>query len=121
LARGGHLLRLSFGGCWAGALVHAAAGHPLAGAVPLSLYLLDALAAASGWLCGNLFVTDRLRRGARGCLPLLTWWLGPMGALYLLFTLGPAPARVAAPLAPLWAYAIFTLFFLVPVSFRRAR
>jgi hypothetical protein len=112
------LLLTLFGGCWIGSMAHGAAGFPFAGALPLDLYVLDGLAAAAGWLCGNLYVNRRRATGRRGAL-LLVYLVGPTGPLYLLFTLASSQIRQLAPLAPLWAFAIFALFFLVPVSFRR--
>jgi len=112
------LLLTLFGGCWIGAMAHGAADFPWAGALPLDLYALDGLAAATGWLCGNLYVNRRRAGQGRGAL-LLAYLVGPTGPLYLLFALASPRIREAAPLAPLWAFGIFALFFLVPVSFRR--
>jgi len=99
-------------------MLHGAIGFPWAGRAPVGLYALDGVAAAGGWLCGNLFVSARRSGGRRGTL-LLVYLIGPSGPLYLLFTLAPLEMQTIVPLAPLWAFAVFVLFFLVPVSFRR--
>lgn len=99
-------------------MLHGALGLPWAGKAPVGLYLLDGVAAAGGWLCGNLFVSARRAGGRRGPL-LLVYLIGPGGPLYWLFTLAPSEVQRTVPLAPLWAFAVFVLFFLVPVSFRR--
>ena len=109
-----------FGLAWLTALAQRVAGYPLAGAAPLDLYGFYTVAAAAGWLAGNLLVTRRAgrpRRERRLLLPV--YLLGPLGPLYLLHTLGPAPVRELVPLAPLWAFGVFVVFFFVPVSLRR--
>ena len=110
-----------FVGAWCVALLSVAAGLPFAGVAPLSLYQLYGIAAAAGWLGGNLYV-QRARR-----LPplirrrvLLIYLLGPPSVVYLLRTMAPAEEQVAAPLAGLWAFGVLAIFFMVPVSLRRA-
>ena len=106
---------------WCLALLSVAAGLPLAGQAPLSLYQLYGIAAAAGWLGGNVYV-QRVRR-----LPpairrrvLLIYLLGPPSVIYLLRTMAPAAEQAAVPLAGVWAFGVIVLFFLVPVSLRRS-
>ena len=106
---------------WCLALLSVATGLPLAGLAPLSLYQLYGVAAAAGWLGGNLYVQRA------GKLPpvirrrvLLIYLLGPPSVVYLLRTMAPAEEQAAAPLAGLWAFGVLTIFFMVPVSLRRA-
>jgi hypothetical protein len=110
-----------FVAAWCLALLSVATGLPLAGLVPLSLYQLYGVAAGAGWLGGNLYVqrARKLPRAIRRRV-LLIYLLGPPSVIYLLRTMAPAEAQRAAPLAGLWAFAVLTIFFMVPVSLRRA-
>ncbi len=105
---------------WAVALVSVAIGLPLAGSLPLTLYQLYGIAAALGWLHGNVYVqrARSLPRPLKRRL-LLIYLLGPPSLVYLLRTMAPAEEQAAAPLAGIWAFAVLTIFFLVPVTFRR--
>ena len=107
---------------WCLGLLSVAAGLPLAGLAPLSLYQFYGIAAAAGWLGGNLYVqrAGPLPKPIRRRL-LLVYLLGPPGLVYLLRTMAPAEQQAAAPLAGLWAFAVLVIFFLVPVSLRRPR
>ncbi|MEZ5331194.1 MAG: hypothetical protein R2991_03880 [Thermoanaerobaculia bacterium] len=72
-----------------------------------------------GWLAGNGFVL-RTRRLSGSRRPYwMAYVLAPPGFFFLLWTLGPQAVRSTAPLAPLWAWGVFLVLFLVPVSFRR--
>ena len=77
---------------WCVALLSVATGLPLAGLAPLSLYQLYGVAAAAGWLGGNLYV-----RRARKLPPmlrrrvLLIYLMGPPSMVYLLRTMGWDP------------------------------
>jgi hypothetical protein len=95
------------------------------GALPLSLYAYFGLAAALGWLAGNVYVARR--RGLRKRLKapaavqaarhlLVIYLLGPPAVLYLLRALAPSVVQAAAPLVPLWAFGVYGVFFLVPVT-----
>lgn len=104
-------------GCWTLALAHFSGVISLAGRLPLSLYALYSTAAASGWLFGNVYARRRHR------LPsplkrrvLLLYYLGPPGMLYLLRALAPAREQLEAPLVPLLAIGVYTVFFLVPLT-----
>jgi hypothetical protein len=48
---------------------------------------------------------------------LMLYLFGPPSILYLLRALAPHPQQAAAPLVPLYAFLVFAIFFLVPVSF----
>ena len=106
---------------WCLALLSVAAGLPLAGLAPLSLYQLYGIAAAAGWLGGNLYVqrARKLPRPIRRRL-LLIYLLGPPSVVYLLRTMAPADQQEAAPLAGIWAFGVLTIFFMVPVTLRRS-
>jgi hypothetical protein len=95
---------------WSGAV-------DLRGRVQLGLYPLYILAAAAGWLCGNVFVARR-RRGAAVAWMLAVYYLGPLAPLVLLWGMAPAAHQQAAPLVPLLATGVFTVFFLVPWTLR---
>lgn len=117
--------------CWLGFCAHALAGYPLAGTLRLSLFHLYGLAASGGWLLGNLEVhrerrLERANLGARDPLPRVTrrrlFYLNlfaPVGVLFLVWSLAPQTNRVDFPMAPIYAAAMFVLFFLVPVSLKR--
>jgi hypothetical protein len=49
----------------------------------------------------------------------MAYLVPPAGLFILLWTLAPAAVRTAAPLAPVWAWGVFLVLFLVPVTFRR--
>lgn len=107
--------------CWVAFFALGAAGYPLAGTLPISLYHLYTLAVFSGWLVGNVIVArsaDQSRSVRRKLLA--AFLLCPGGFFYLLWALAPGALRSAVPFAPLYAAIIFAIFFLVPVSFRRA-
>jgi hypothetical protein len=106
-----------FSACWIVALLELFGALRLAGGWPLSLYGLYGTGAFLGWVAGNVWV-QRRRRVAR---PLARWLLmvylfGPPSLLYLLRALAPAEHRAAAPLVPLYAFVVYAIFFLVPVS-----
>ena len=103
-----------FGAAWAVSLLHLVGVLPLAAAVPLSLYGYYAFAAAAGWLAGNVFVLRRRRIGGRGLL-LVLYLFGPPSLVYLLRALAPPEHHQLAPLAPLWAFGVYGVFFLVPI------
>ncbi len=107
--------------CWLLFFSLAVAGYPLAGMLRLGLYPLYGLAVFLGWLLGNVVV----HRSSAHAPPVrrrlvLAFLLCPGGLFYLLWSLAPDVTREAAPFAPLYAAAIFAIFFLVPVSFRKS-
>lgn len=105
-----------FGAAWVVSVLHLAGLLPLAGAFALSLYAYYAFAAGAGWLAGNVFVLRRRRGGGRGLL-LILYFFGPPSLVYLLRALAPPEHQQAAPLAPLWAFGVYGVFFLVPIVF----
>ena len=107
--------------CWVAFFALGAAGYPLAGVLPISLYQLYSLAVFSGWVVGNVIVARSSGRPRTVRRKLLAGFLlCPGGLFYLLWALAPGGLRMAVPFAPLYAAIIFAIFFLVPVSFRRA-
>lgn len=89
----------------------------LAGMLPLTLYGLYTVAVAFGWLFGNIYVRRR-----RGLPPpvryrlLVLYVLGPPGILNLLRYMSPLELQRAAPFVPLYAFCVFVILFLVPVT-----
>lgn len=89
----------------------------LAGMLPLTLYGLYSVAVAFGWLFGNIYVRRR-----RGLPPpvrrrlLILYLIGPAGILYLLRYMSPLDLQRAAPFVPLYAFGVFVILFLVPVT-----
>lgn len=89
----------------------------LADMLPLTLYGLYSVAVAFGWLFGNIYVRRR-----RGLPPpvrrrlLALYLIGPLGILFLLRYMSPAELQRAAPFVPLYAFCVFAILFLVPVT-----
>ena len=133
-----------FGAAWIVALLHLAGVVPLAGGLPLSLYGYYAFAAVAGWLAGNVYVLRRRRLastvpatprgraagegGARVGAPgtpgrrdrrllAVLYFFGPPALVYLLGAVVAAEQQAQAPLAPLWAFGVYGVFFLVPIAF----
>lgn len=89
----------------------------LAGLLPLTLYGLYSVAVAFGWLFGNIYV--RRRRGLPPAIRrrvLILYFLGPPGILYLLRYMTPIELQRMAPFVPLYAFCVFAILFLVPVT-----
>jgi hypothetical protein len=85
----------------------------------LTYYALFGTAALLGWLAGNVYVRRaQARPRIWRRLLLVTYLCGPPGIVYFLWALGPAQARLAAPLIPLYSFLVFGIFFLVPVLLR---
>lgn len=87
------------------------------GSLPLLLHRYYIVAAAVGWLFGNIYVA-RSRSGRSRLLLLAVYGLGPIPLLFLLRAMAPAQALELAPLVPLFASLMFLVFFVVPVSLR---
>ena len=111
-----------FSALWIAALLELGSVLPVHGGWPLSLYGLYGFGAFLVWLAGNVWVHRRraVRRAGRSDL---VWWLwmiyfcGPPSILYLVRALAPDALREAAPLVPIYAFVVYAIFFLVPVSF----
>lgn len=114
------LLALFFA-CWLVGFLQWFGLVPRAGSLELGLRGLFSLAAALGWLAGNVYVPRR--RGLPAELRrriLLIYLLGPPGLLFVLRSMAPFEEQMAAPLASLYATIVYAIFFLVPVSLRGA-
>jgi hypothetical protein len=96
---------------------------PVAGTLHLDLYSLYAVAAALGWVTGNLYVLRRPRmpQGGYRLQALISYLLGPPAFVYLLRASAPPSVLQAAPLVPLYAFVVYWIFFLVPVTLRVTR
>jgi len=106
--------------CWAVLVLSWLNVTHLSGNAPVSLYRFFSFASALGWTTGTIYV-QRGRKLAEPDRRLLLWvyYLGPQGIVYLLRALAPLAERRLAPLVPLLAFGVYTVFFLVPVLVRR--
>ncbi len=107
---------------WAIAAISLLAGRGLAGYGRVGLYPLYGFAGLLGWALGNLYVVRRRPFGKpvrRRLLPV--YLLAPPSVLALVWATAPLAQQQSVPLAPIWASAIFGIFFCVPVSFARGR
>lgn len=113
-----HLFTVSLG-VWVLVILHLSGLVPLGGNLELSYRQLYAIAGLLGWLSGNIYLyrARGLVRAARTRF-LLIYLLGPPSVINLLRALAPADEQAAAPLIPLYALAVFTIFFLVPVTLK---
>jgi hypothetical protein len=105
--------------CWLFSLLSFTRIVSLAGSLPLALYPYYAVAVALGWLFGILYVrrTRGLPTPVRRRLALI-YYLGPPAILVLLRAMAPLKDQAAAPLVPLWAFGVFSVLFLVPLSLK---
>lgn len=106
--------------CWLLSLLSFTHVLSLAGSLPLALYPYYAVAVALGWAFGILYMQrtrdfkdPQLRRRF-----LFIYYLGPPAVLVLLRAMAPVAYQRAAPLVPLWAFGVFSILFLVPVTMR---
>ncbi|MBW8873373.1 MAG: hypothetical protein JF614_00275 [Acidobacteria bacterium] len=105
--------------CWTLSLLSFLHVLSLAGSLPLALYPYYAVAVALGWGFGILYV-----QRTRGFDPqlrrrfLFIYYLGPPAVLVLLRAMAPVVDQRAAPLVPLWAFGVFSILFLVPVTMK---
>ena len=104
---------------WTVALASILGLLPTAGLFDLSLYQLYGVAAALGWLAGNVYVTRgrRVPKLLRRRL-LLVYLLGPPGIIYLLRSLASMVTQAQAPFAAIYACGVFFVLFLVPVTLK---
>jgi hypothetical protein len=105
--------------CWLLSLLSFTHIFSLAGSLPLALYPYYAVAVALGWAFGILYM-----QRTRGLDPqlrrrfLFIYYLGPPAVLVLLRAMAPVAYQRAAPLVPLWAFGVFSILFLVPVTMK---
>ncbi len=90
------------------------------GALSLDLYSFFSVAAALGWLAGNLYVSRQPTLPGKSYRRriFLNYLLGPPSFLFILRALAPLVAQLAAPLVPFYGLAVYVLFFMVPVTLR---
>lgn len=102
---------------WLSALLGQLGVLDLAGSLRLAFYPFFSLAAAMGWVAGNVYVHRRrgLPQPLRRRL-LMIWLVGPPGILYLIRGMAPAAEQAIAPLVPLLGFGVYSVFFLVPVT-----
>ncbi|HEX2253419.1 MAG TPA: hypothetical protein VHQ65_09145 [Thermoanaerobaculia bacterium] len=111
-------LLVFFSACWVVVIADLAGALELAGRLRLSLYAFYSTAAALGWVSGNVYVHRRRGRTKPDRRPLLlVWYLGPLALVAILRLLAPEGEQVAAPLVPIYAFGVLTIFFFVPISF----
>ena len=93
----------------------------LAGNLQLgSLYPLYSFACMLGWSAGTLYVHRRRGLPDSGRARLLfLYYLGPQGLVYLVRAMTPVSFQEAAPWVPVYAFGVFSIFFLVPVKLLR--
>lgn len=114
------LLGLSFL-CWTFSFLIVTIDPDLRAGFGIGLYGLYVASLFLGWLAGNVYNFRRRRLPHPAGRMLITIYLfGPPSVIFLLWALAPAAVRAAVPLAPVYGYGIFIVFFLVPISFRRA-
>ena len=106
--------------CWLLSLLSFTHILSLAGSLPLALYPYYSVAVALGWAFGMLYMQrtrgfkdPQLRRPF-----LFIYYLGPPAILVLLRAMAPVAYQRAAPLVPLWAFGVFSILFLVPVTMK---
>src|SRR6476661_5835534 len=122
LTRGDAILLGLFLACWALSLLSFTRVVPLAGSLPLTLYGYYSVAVALGWGFGILYV----RRTWGMATPirrrfLLIYYLGPPAILGVLRSMAPWTDQHAAPFVPLYAFGVFSILFLVPVTMKFPR
>ncbi|HUP43133.1 MAG TPA: hypothetical protein VM599_07990 [Thermoanaerobaculia bacterium] len=106
--------------CWVLALAHNLGLLSVATNLDLTLYQLYGVAAAVGWVAGNVYLQRRRslppehRRRA-----LALWLVGPQGIPALLRAMAPLASQAAAPAVPLYAFGVGAVFFCVPLVFGR--
>jgi hypothetical protein len=108
--------------CWVLSLFSFSGVLSLAGSLPLALYPYYAVAVALGWGFGMLYV-----RRTWGFPPALRrrfgliYYFGPPAILGLLRSMAPVVDQRAAPFVPLYAFGVFSILFLVPVTMKFPR
>jgi hypothetical protein len=122
LTRGDAIFLGLFLACWAFSLLSFTRIVRLAGSLPLSLYAYYSVAVALGWGFGILYVrrTWGLATPIRRRF-LLIYYLGPPAILGVLRSMGSWADQHAAPFVPLYAFGVFSILFLVPVTMKFPR
>lgn len=112
-----------FSASWLAAIVVLLGLVPVSGTLHLDLYSFYSVAAFLGWISGNVYLhrLGRLPAGRYRKRLLSSYLLGPPSVLYILRALAPKAVQNAAPLVPLYAFVVYCLFFLVPVTLRSTR
>jgi hypothetical protein len=122
LTRGDAVFLGLFLACWALSVLSFTRVVDLAGSLPLSLYGYYSVAVALGWAFGIVYVrrTWGLPAPIRRRF-LLIYYLGPPAILGVLRSMAPWPDQRAAPFVPLYAFGVFSVLFLVPVTMKFPR
>ncbi len=117
------VLLAAFSAAWLLAILAGLGLVPLAGLFALDLYRLYSVAAVLGWVAGNIYVyrTQTFAEDGWRRRLLLSYLIGPPSFVYLLRALAPHSVQDAAPFVPLYSFAVYGLFFLVPVTLRATR
>jgi hypothetical protein len=90
-----------------------------AGTLDPGFYPYFSLAAAAGWGAGNLYVyrtRDFDAQLRRRFLP--AYFLAPLGLIFLIKTMMPLAFQRAAPLVGVYAFCVFSIFFVVATKLR---
>ncbi|MEM8963916.1 MAG: hypothetical protein AAGD38_20700 [Acidobacteriota bacterium] len=102
---------------WVVALLANVSILPLADRLGLSLYHYYSIAAVLGWIVGNVFVL-RMKLRTNGRWIWLIYLFGPPGWLFVLWAMAPRTLQEAAPMVALYAFVVYLIFFLVPVTLK---
>ena len=106
--------------CWVLAVAHNLGLLGISAGLDLTLYQLYGIAAAIGWVSGNVYVHRRRRLPPEHKRRALALWLvGPQGVPALLRAMAPIESQAAAPAVPLYAFGVGAIFFCVPLVFGR--
>lgn len=116
------ILLALFLACWVLSLLSFTRVLSLAGSLPLGLYPYYAVAVALGWGFGMLYVRRSwgLPAAVRRRFALICYF-GPPAILGLLRSMAPLADQRAAPFVPLYAFGVFSILFLVPVTMKFPR
>jgi hypothetical protein len=113
------ILLALFLACWGLSLAVFFGLLRLDGSAPLGFYGLDAIAASLGWLFGNIYVQRTRKMDKPLRRPFVAFYFfGPLGIVYILGSMEPLDFQRAAPFLVLYAWAVYTIFFTVPVVVR---
>ena len=112
-----------FSTAWLFAILAGIGLLPLAGTFDLDLYRLYSVAAVLGWVAGNIYVfrSQIYTKHRNRKRLLLNYLVGPPSFVYILRAMARQAVQQAAPLVPIYSFAVYALFFLVPVTLRATR